>query len=166
MPDSTTKILHLDIGDYSRLFYFRRETDFQTLLYLLLLAGMPPEDAAALRWEKVDTAGGTALVNGRCYVLPGSVRRYLTGYRAAQLEKYFAAGRLAQLGPVCVHADGSAYTATQMLQEFADYLIACGSRPMTPAQVRSSLPDYLYEHDQAFELVRMYLVNSRIRKTI
>lgn len=164
MVNHVSKILRLDLQDYTRLFYYRRDTNFQTVLHLLLLTGMTPDEAAALRWEQVDFAASCIRLPDKTYPLVPSVFSHMKQERLRQLESLYEAGKLQDFGSVCFKENGESYTGESMDLAFRDYLKERGNTPMSAKEARESFPEYLYENDLVAPIIRMYLVNSRLER--
>lgn len=166
MGENTTKILSLDLEDYARLFYYRRGTDFQMVLYLFLLVGMNSKEIASLQWNNIDLDQKCIIIEEHIYPLTEKVMDFIKEYRRNQLEKFYTDGKLDMFGFVCYKKDYTLYTGEELEEKFKDYLVQCGYHPLSPEQVRNSFPMYLYEHDLVTRLIDMCITNSRIQKTI
>ncbi|MCI6267693.1 MAG: hypothetical protein MR637_03590 [Clostridiales bacterium] len=165
MVNHVSKILRLDLQDYTRLFYYRRGTNFQTVLYLLLLAGMTPAEAAALHWKDVNFSNGCIHTPENTYSMVKSVFDHMKFERMCQLEAHYEAGTLSTFGQVCYQDDGMPYTGEAMDLAFRNYLVERGNPPMSAKEVRESFPEYLYENDLVVPIINMYLINSRLERT-
>lgn len=164
MVNHVSKILRLDLQDYTRLFHYRRDTNFQTVLHLLLLAGITPAEAAVLRWKDVDFSSGCIHTPEKTYPMVKSVFNHMKLERIRQLEAHYEAGTLSAFGQVCYQDDGMPYTGESMDLAFRNYLVERGNPSMSAKEARESFPEYLYENDLVAPIINMYLINSRLER--
>ena len=167
MAENNTKILNLDIGDYCRLFSYCKGTVLQTILYLLLIAKMNPEEVSALEWENLDLENNIAFISEEKIIkLPESVVSYLKETRYKQLESFFLNKRLNEFRYVCVNFDLKPFSGKEISDILSQYLKNCGHENLTLKKLWDSFPEYLYSHDMVSKVITMFDENTRLLNPI
>lgn len=150
---------------FARLFYYRRDTDFQAALYMMILLGLDAQQVSGARWADLDfSAGALKLPDGRTLKITPDVLAFFRSFRRKKLEDFFERGNLDGFRYIYCKADGTKFSPQEISADFSAYLGENGYEGFSQEEIRRSFPEYLYEKDMITKILHMYRINSRIKE--
>ena len=146
---------------FARLFFYRQNEDFQVALYLLILLNLNEDEVSGIKWDDIDFQKRQIRIKDGEVSLTSDICNFLYEFRTRKLVEYYEKGILNHFCYVCSDANGNRISGDRLSKDFKSYLELYGYESLTPQEIHSTFPEYLYKNDMVTKIIRMYLENSR-----